>query len=363
MKAGTIKRPKLADLRAHLTKEQKDLLDRFWRHFQEKGSWPPARVIYSPGRRKMVREVLSPLTGNVVREERGQTGKPVFALGLLGVLLTSEGPDLEKLLASYLNFQHELFREHPEKESFESEDLMRASHMSKEDSIRLRQLIEIRNRNWDHAARPQPEWTDQALTETEEWEGRDLAQVFEEWMMPYYDPKSAVFEDDRRNQTISTTFRPPRTLVEHLPGLWSHEQRMDSPGDGDRLQRRHQVFVSSTYRDLVDERESVLRALLEMNCIPSAMELFPASDDAKWDLIRRLIDACDYFVVVVAGKYGWVAPDGRSYTEMEYDHALSTQKPIMGFYYSDIAKLPGERLESTDEGRRKLNLFHSHPTD
>lgn len=39
---------------------------------------------------------------------------------------------------------------------------------------------------------------------------------------------------------------------------------------------KYQVFVSSTYRGLEDERRLVMQALLEMECIPSGMELFPA---------------------------------------------------------------------------------------
>jgi hypothetical protein len=45
------------------------------------------------------------------------------------------------------------------------------------------------------------------------------------------------------------------------------------------IDRRYQVFVSSTFIDLKEEREAVIRALLEMNCIPAGTELFPAIDE------------------------------------------------------------------------------------
>jgi len=41
--------------------------------------------------------------------------------------------------------------------------------------------------------------------------------------------------------------------------------------------------VSSTFRDLVEERQQVIQALLELDCIPAGMELFPAADDEKWE--------------------------------------------------------------------------------
>ena len=58
------------------------------------------------------------------------------------------------------------------------------------------------------------------------------------------------------------------------------------------------------------------------------MELFPAASDDQWTLIRRVIDDCDYYVVIVAGKYGSRGADGRSYTEMEFDYAVEIGKPV-----------------------------------
>ena len=64
---------------------------------------------------------------------------------------------------------------------------------------------------------------------------------------------------------------------------------------------RYQVFVSSTYRDLIEHRQLVMKALLQVNAIPAGMELFPASDDDAWTLIQRVIDASDYYVVIIGG--------------------------------------------------------------
>ena len=64
------------------------------------------------------------------------------------------------------------------------------------------------------------------------------------------------------------------------------------------LDKRYQVFVSSTYADLKDERQKVIQALMEMDCIPAGMELFPAADDEQWNFIQRVIDDCDYYIPV-----------------------------------------------------------------
>src|ERR1700739_3356439 len=120
------------------------------------------------------------------------------------------------------------------------------------------------------------------------------------------------------------------------------------------MEKRYQVFVSSTYEDLGIERQEIMQALLELDCIPTGMELFPAASEDQWQLIKRVIDDCDYYIVVVAGRYGTLGPTGKSYTEMEFDYAVSTGKSVIGFYHSDLESLPGARLERTDERRVKL---------
>lgn len=125
------------------------------------------------------------------------------------------------------------------------------------------------------------------------------------------------------------------------------------------MDKRYQVFVSSTYEDLRAERQEVMQALLELDCIPSGMELFPAADEEQWSLIKRVIDECDYYIIICAGRYGSVAPSGLSYTEMEYRYALETGKPTLAFLHKTPANLPSAKCEQTDEGRAKLLAFRS----
>jgi hypothetical protein len=118
--------------------------------------------------------------------------------------------------------------------------------------------------------------------------------------------------------------------------------------------KRYQVFVSSTLTDLREERQQVLRVLLELDCIPSGMELFPASDEERWDLIRRVIDDCDYYIVIVGGRYGSVDAEGISFTEREYDHAVSTGKPALAFVHDKPDAIPFGKSEHDDEARLRL---------
>lgn len=124
--------------------------------------------------------------------------------------------------------------------------------------------------------------------------------------------------------------------------------------------KRYQVFVSSTFRDLEDERQEVMHALLELDCMPSGMELFPAANESQWNLIKKVIDDCDYYILIVGGRYGTVGPDGYSYTEMEYRYALETGKPVISFLHRNPGQIVADNTEQTSEGKEKLATFRSH---
>src|SRR5882757_6790878 len=122
-------------------------------------------------------------------------------------------------------------------------------------------------------------------------------------------------------------------------------------------QVRYQVFVSSTFEDLREERQQATQAILEAGFFPSGMELFPASDDTQWELIKRVIEESDYYVVIVAGRYGSLGAEGISYTEMEYDYAIEKGIPVLGFVRENVGEIPSYHTEQTEEGRKKLDAF------
>lgn len=119
---------------------------------------------------------------------------------------------------------------------------------------------------------------------------------------------------------------------------------------------KYQIFISSTYEDLKEERDQVIKACLEMGHIPVGMEMFSAADEEQWLIIARQIEASDYYVVIVANKYGSTV-DGISYTEKEYDYAISKGVPVLGFVLKDGAMWHSDRGESETKVRRKLDAF------
>lgn len=105
----------------------------------------------------------------------------------------------------------------------------------------------------------------------------------------------------------------------------------------------------------MEERREVIQALLEMECLPAGMEMFPAADDDQWTLIQQVINESDYYIVIIGGRYGSVAPDGMSYTEKEYDYAVSTGKPVLGFVHADPGQLPLDKSQPTTQA--ELDAF------
>jgi hypothetical protein len=121
---------------------------------------------------------------------------------------------------------------------------------------------------------------------------------------------------------------------------------------------RYQVFVSSTYDDLQEERAEVMQALLELDCMPAGMELFPSASEEQWRWITRVIDESDYYMVIIAGKYGSINDaTSQSYTEMEYRYAMSIGKPCIAFIIEMAVDLPSSKTEIDPDRRSKLNAF------
>lgn len=125
------------------------------------------------------------------------------------------------------------------------------------------------------------------------------------------------------------------------------------------MKKKYQVFISSTYRDLKEERTAVMQCLLEMNCIPVGMEQFPASNMNQMDYIKMMLDDCDYYILILGGRYGSLDSDGKGFTEKEYDYAIAHGIPVMSFVFDDIGRLPSLKCEETDKGRELLSAFRT----
>jgi len=123
------------------------------------------------------------------------------------------------------------------------------------------------------------------------------------------------------------------------------------------MDKRYQIFISSTFADLEEERKEVMEAIINLDCFPAGMEMFPAADIEQFEYIKKIIDQSDYYVLVIAGRYGSVAEDGISYTEKEYIYAKEKGIPVLVFVKKDIDNLPVNKTDNNPELRAKLDEF------
>jgi len=111
------------------------------------------------------------------------------------------------------------------------------------------------------------------------------------------------------------------------------------------MKKKLQVFVSSTYKDLKEERQAAVEAILKTGNIPAGMELFTAGNESQLQTITRWIDESDIYLLILGGRYGSIEKkSGQSYTEVEYDYAVSQNKPFFSVVITEAAL--GEKVKS-----------------
>lgn len=102
------------------------------------------------------------------------------------------------------------------------------------------------------------------------------------------------------------------------------------------MNKKLQVFVSSTYKDLVNERQKAVEGILKSRHIPAGMELFVPTDKTQWDIIQEWIKDSDVLLLILGGRYGSIEDDSqKSYTHLEYEFALKHNIPVFTVILND----------------------------
>ena len=121
--------------------------------------------------------------------------------------------------------------------------------------------------------------------------------------------------------------------------------------------RKLQVFVSSTFLDLKEERQAAVEAILKTRNIPAGMELFAAGDQSQMEVIQEWIRESDVYLLILGGRYGSIEPiSGKSYTQLEFEYAIEQQKPLFSIVITEEAldrkvKNGGTSMVETDNGQ------------
>ena len=105
---------------------------------------------------------------------------------------------------------------------------------------------------------------------------------------------------------------------------------------GEKSERKYQVFISSTFRDLAAQRRIVLDVVIDQGHMPIALERFPAVDTGVPTVIQKTIEASQIYVVILGFRYGAIVK-GRdiSFSQLEYENAFSRGKVVVPFLLTD----------------------------
>ncbi len=124
------------------------------------------------------------------------------------------------------------------------------------------------------------------------------------------------------------------------------------------MDKKYQIFISSTFKDLKTARLKVRDAILSIYHFPVGMEMFGAADEDQWEIIKKDIDESDYYILIIGKCFGSEVPgEGISYTQKEFRYAISQGIPVLAFLMKDDAKVAASFQETDKERIKKLKEF------
>lgn len=126
--------------------------------------------------------------------------------------------------------------------------------------------------------------------------------------------------------------------------------------------KKLQVFVSSTFEDLKEDRQAAVEAILTAKHIPAGMELFASGDESQMSVIKRWIDQSDVYMLILGGRYGSIEPkSGKSYIHLEFDYAVQQKKALFSVVITKDALEARVKIHGTkvieQENKQKLDEF------
>lgn len=118
------------------------------------------------------------------------------------------------------------------------------------------------------------------------------------------------------------------------------------------------IFISSTYRDLKDHREAVIKYLESTHTAFDAMEFFGSNPNTPLDTCLEKVRQSKILVLIIAFSYGSVDKDsGKSYTQLEYEEAKKHNIPVYAYIMDDKSQKVLDENIDKGELRDKLDKF------
>jgi hypothetical protein len=118
------------------------------------------------------------------------------------------------------------------------------------------------------------------------------------------------------------------------------------------------VFVSSTFKDLVDYRKAVMSGFPALDVLYRGMEFFGARPERARHVITNEVLECDLYVGILAHRYGERETEsGLSYTEFEYRLARQNGIPTLCFLIDPDYPVVAATIEEEPKAKSDLASF------
>ncbi len=119
-----------------------------------------------------------------------------------------------------------------------------------------------------------------------------------------------------------------------------------------------QIFVCSTYSDLVPQRKAVFEAIENLQLQWESMEFFGARSDQPIEACLDQVRRSDVLIVLVGHRYGSLVPEqGISFTEAEYDEGRRLEKTCLVYLIGDDVPILPKHMEMDPQKRSLLERF------
>lgn len=160
----------------------------------------------------------------------------------------------------------------------------------------------------------------------------------------FYNNFTIIYKESRLNAVDKG-----KALVGVLRGLKTHIAIA-------KQEKKYQIFISSTYLDLIDYRQCVANEIAYKGHFVTGMEDFTACGEDLEVYIKNEIDKSDYYVLLIGQRFGSSISGNKnvSFTMMEYMYAKEKSLRIIPFIYNGAVPLKNNDLECNKD---KLDRF------
>lgn len=171
-----------------------------------------------------------------------------------------------------------------------------------------------------------------------------------------------LFPHGCRSELVKTAFGKPmeELKLNSIPTieLCSLLKTLPNPAPQSGEQTVKKAFLSSTVHALFEYRTAVFKAIQQMDnwkCV--RMEDFGSRDSTSDNYCRKVLSQCEVTVFIVGHRYGSCPPGSKkSFTEHEYDTAVSSDLPRLVFLAPNDFAMPASEIEG-DELRDRQKQF------